>query len=86
MLALTAKAQRLRQLQAKAEALGALGLASEADAVRAEIHAIEEDRHTLLGLCDALRVAGGKHPVEVEAVYRQLDPTGALLALLRPTR
>ncbi len=82
ILAISAAARDIRRLTAKAEALKAMGLSSAEAAARRELHAIEEDRHVLLGLCEAVQEAVAHDGETVFGVLSRLDPSGALHALL----
>jgi hypothetical protein len=82
VLELSAMARERRRLQAKAEALAAMGLAEAERAVRSAIHRIDEDRQLLLGLCDALRAAASAHPAAVKRALQSVDASGTLLLLV----
>lgn len=82
VLAATAVSRDLQRLQARAEALAAMGLAEAADATRKEMHAAEEDRRRLVGWCEALRHAAEVDAQGVTGVLHRLDPSGVLQSLL----
>jgi hypothetical protein len=82
VLGLTAAVRAETRLRARVEALEKLGLQEEARQARAGLLDIDRQRDRLLGLCDAWRDFGAKHPEVLSRALASVEHGEALRGLL----